>query len=131
MVDIVVKTHNQLAHIGTTRLHKIILEQFWHPALEKICRDTCSACIHCQLYKVQRLHIQPPMMKVKTNYPFELVAVDLMVLPKSRKGNVAVLVAIDTYSKWLAVVPLRNKTGQTVANALKNNVLSNLPVNEQ
>ena len=127
IMDIVFKTHTQLGHIGTSKLHNTVLGQFWHPALEKVCRDVCSCCTHCQLNKVHRLHIQPPTLKVQTKYPFQLLAVDVMLLPKSKKGNIAVLVAIDHYSKWLTAVPMKNKTGLTVSNALQNNILPNLP----
>ena len=56
------------------------------------------------------------------------MSVDLMLLPKSKRNNIAVLVAIDSYSKWLTIVPIKNKTSYVVANALKNNVLPNLPM---
>ena len=50
-----------------------------------------------------------------------------MLLPKTSRGNLAVVVAIDHHSKWLTAVPIKNKTSATVTNALKNNILPCLP----
>ena len=128
MLDIVHKTHTQLGHVGSAKLYAVIRELFWHPAIEKICRDVCVCCVHCQLYKVHRIHIQPPTIKIQAKYPFELMSVDLMLLPKSKRNNVAVMVAIDSYSKWLTAVPLKNKTSQVVSSAFRYNILPNLPI---
>ena len=38
-----------------------------------------------------------------------------MNLPKTPSGHVAVIVTVDHFSKWLHVVPIRNKTSATVA----------------
>ena len=123
MIEIVIKTHLQLGHIGLLKLLNIIKGKFWHPGLQKICRDICVCCAHCQVNKVHRIHLQPPTVKIQTRYPFQLVAVDVMLLPKSKKGNVAVLVAVDLFSKFLMVIPMRNKTGVTVTNKLSQVIL--------
>ena len=127
MVDVAVKTHEQLSHIGCNKLSNLISNQFWHPAIENICRDVCRACIHCQFYKVHSQHLKPPTLKIETGHPFEIVAVDVMLLPKTPKGNQAVVVAVDHHSKWLTAVPIKNKTSATVTNVLRNNILPNLP----
>ena len=128
IADIAYKTHTNLGHIGSNKLQNTVLELFWHPALEKICRDICTSCLHCQLYKVHRQHIQPPIIKLQTMYPYQLLSMDIMLLPKSSKGNIAVLVAIDSYSKWITAIPIKNKTTSTVTNALKYEILPNLPM---
>ena len=43
-----------------------------------------------------------------------------------RKGNIALLVVIDHFSKWLAIA-IRNKKAETVANVLKHRILPVLP----
>ena len=51
---------------------------------------------------------------------------DLMQSPKTKNGHVAVLVAIDHFSKWAQVVPIKDKTAKTVANVVRNHVIPNL-----
>ena len=127
ITDIAVKTHEQLSHIGANKLLNLVMKQFWHPAIENICRDICKSCVHCQFYKVHRQHLKSPTLKIETGYPFEILAIDVMLLPKTSRGNLAVVVAIDHHSKWLTAVPIKNKTSATVTNALKNNILPCLP----
>lgn len=127
LVEVVNKVHEQLAHIGRHKLIDVIQQHFYHPALEKTARDICSTCSHCQLFKINNQPIAPPIIKIQTNHPFDLMALDLLQFPKSSKGNVAALVTIDHCSKWLAVTPLRDKRACTVANALQERILPYLP----
>ena len=69
----------------------------------------------------------PPMLKITASYPFEILAVDLVSLPPTKKGNVAILVAVDHYSKFMNVVPLKNKKSVSVINALNCNIVPFLP----
>ena len=96
----------------------MILKQFWHPALENIFKDICKSCVHYQFYKVYRQHLKSRTLKIETGYPFENLAIDVMLLPKTAKGNLAVVVAIDHHTKWRACVPIKNKTAATVTNVL-------------
>ena len=127
LVEIIHKVHTQLAHIGRHKLLDIIQDQFYHPALNKVAKDYCSSCRHCQLFKVNAQPISPPVLKIQTSKPFELMAVDLLQFPKSSKGNIAALVAVDHYSKWLIAIPLRNKTAITVTRALQHQILPHIP----
>ncbi|XP_047740946.1 uncharacterized protein LOC125179330 [Hyalella azteca] len=123
MVEVVHKTHLQLAHIGRHKLVDLVLRNFWHPALDKVARDICASCYHCQLFKTSRMIAIPPTLKIETSYPFELVAIDVMLLPKSSRNNIAVVVAVDHFSKWLVAVPLRDKKASTVTKAFTENIL--------
>ena len=114
LVEIIHKVHTQLAHVGRHKLLAIIQNHFYHPALNKVAREYFSAFHHCQLFKINAQPIRPPILKIKTNNPFEIMALDLLQFPKSTRGNVAVQVAVDHYSKWLTVIPLRNK--QAISN---------------
>ncbi|KAB7503019.1 Longitudinals lacking protein-like [Armadillidium nasatum] len=69
----------------------------WHPKLRLICKDISMTCHHCQLGKISNIYHAPPMLKINTKFPFELVAVDLLQLPKSSKGNSYIFVLIDHY----------------------------------
>lgn len=46
-----------------------------------------------------------------------------MNLPRTSRGYVAILVLIDHFSKWIATVPLRNKSAQATAAALGHQIL--------
>lgn len=52
---------------------------------------------------------------------------DLVNLPRTSTGNVVMVVLIDHFLKWVAAVPLRNKTAQATAAALEHQILLFLP----
>jgi hypothetical protein len=118
LIEIVHKTHQQVAHIGRHKLVSLVSEHFWHPSLDEVCRDVCSSCIHCQLYKVSSQPVAPPTIKIQSSCPYDLVAMDLIQFPISARGHVAALVIVDHNSKQSIAIPLRNKRSDTVANAL-------------
>ena len=119
LVEVLHKVHSQVAHLGRHKLLQVVRGQFWHPAMDRVSREICRCCEYCQLNKVNLQQVVPPTIKLEAPFPFYLVAIDLMTFPKSRNGNVAVLVVIDHFSKWMAAVPLKNKTATLVSNALR------------
>ena len=127
LVEVVHKTHVQLGHIGMYKLKDTILKSFWHPSLDKTIQDICASCPHCQIFKISKQTAKPPIFKIEVNHPFELIATDVMLLPKTPRNNIAVLVTIDHYSKWLNAVPIKNKKASTITKVFNENVLPNLP----
>lgn len=98
-VDVAIINHSEFVHIGQRKLYSLLETIIWHPKLKDICRDITLSCHKCQLAKISNIYHAPPMIKIHTRYPFELVAVDLLQLPKSSKGNNYAMVLIDHYSK--------------------------------
>ena len=126
MAEIIYKVHIELAHIGIRKLIDLVSRSFWHPSILKIASDICTSCPHCQYYKVSNQNIIPPTLKIQTSGPFQLVAMDVMLLPRSTRNNIAVIVAIDHFSKWLTAVPIKDKKGSTIARVIGEIILPNL-----
>ena len=127
LVEILFMVHNEMSHAGRHKILNVLRKEFWHPAIDKISREICASCKFCQLNKTNLQQIPPPILKVDAGYPFNLIAIDLIQFPKSTSGNNVALVVVDHYTKWLSAVPLKNKTGKSVANALRYRILPNLP----
>ena len=51
----------------------------------------------------------------------------MIQLPTTRSGYIGCLVVIDHFSKWLTVVPIKNKRAQTVVSVLEHRILPGLP----
>ncbi|RXG73158.1 Pro-Pol polyprotein [Armadillidium vulgare] len=126
-LQVAIINHYEFAHIGQNKLYALLDWIIWHPKLRMICKDISIACHHCQLGKVSNIYNAPPTLKINTRFPFELVAVDLLQLPKSSKGNSYVFILIDHYSKWIATVPLKSKHTSIVTAALRT-ILPYLPL---
>ena len=127
LIDVVVYLHRELAHLGRDKMLHLIRQHLFHPNLYMAVRDTCSSCPECQIMKVARQVHVPPTMKIVTSYPFELMACDLVLFPKSKEGFIGCLMVIDHNSKLLFAVPIKNKTSQTTVQAFESRVLPFLP----
>lgn len=65
------------------------------------------------------------MMSTKVLAPGQMWGVDLMgPLPASSQGNVYCLVAVDYFSKWVEICPLRRATSEAIARFLVKDVFS-------
>ena len=127
LVEVIARTHEKLNHVGRQKLINAIQGHFWHPAIYKVSGDICRSCKFCQLWKTSRQDLVPPTIQIQSKYPFQLSAVDLLQLQKTSRGNVALLVFVDHYSKWVSAIPIRDKRGITVSNALKSKILPYVP----
>jgi len=115
MVDVIVKVHNRLSHVGINKITNIVQQHFWHPAMNDIIREVCVSCRHCQLFKTSQSAISPPILKIRAHYPFDLVALDLLQFPKTSRDNIGLLVAVDHCSKFLMAAPIKDKSSHTVS----------------
>ena len=70
----------------------------YHSDASNWCR-TCSLCSSCK-NPVPKL--RAPLKSIKTGYPQQIVAVDIMgPFPRSNKGNTYILVASDYFTRWV------------------------------
>lgn len=127
MVEFVLRTHWSMAHIGRCKVIHLVSQHCWHPSLDEVARGVTSCCPKCQLSKIAHQTAKPPVLKIEVTIPFDTVNVDLISLPKTQRGHVACMVVVDYCSKWLVVVPLRDKRSETVAVAFEGSVLATLP----
>ena len=94
------EVHENMAHIGGGKLLDLLQKSYWYPGMDDIVKDICSSCTHCQTMKIDGLIKKPPILKIKSQGVFNLVAVDLIKFPVSRRGSNGCLVLIDHCSKW-------------------------------
>ena len=123
LVEVVVRVHIGMAHVGKHKLVAAVTGQVWHPDIYNVAADVCNSCVRCQMCKVSATSVAPPTIKIASSVPFELLSVDLVDFPVAASGHKTVLMAVDHFSKWLVSVPLKDKRGPTVAQAFQHRVL--------
>ena len=101
---------------------------FWayHPQLAKAVIKVVQECQLCQEYKGRTIN-KFPLERWVAKYQYQVYAMDLMDLPKTKSGFVCVMVGIDRFSRYGHAVALKNKTSKIVAKALEGHVLSTVP----
>jgi hypothetical protein len=127
LVELSIHLHWQMSHSGRNKLIDSLKESAWHPSLSEVAADISASCSVCQFNKVSSMSTPPPVMKIQTAGPFDLIAADLVLLPRTSQGHIGCLVVVDHFSKWLVCVPIKNKQANHVASALEHRILTSLP----
>ncbi len=75
----------------------------------------------CNTCAINKGYVRKPVPILSYSTPLEsqdTLAVDLLKLPMATEGHQYLLVAISHFSCYSILIPLKNKTAQTVATAL-------------
>ena len=126
-VELCHKLHMDFAHIGRDKLLDLLSDIVWHPASYRVCNDVATTCLKCQLNKDFSVTAAPPTLKICSEYPFQLVAADLISFPSTAENFVACLMVVDHFSKWVMAIPIRNKKSITIVNAFEKHILPFMP----
>ena len=111
------------AHPGRERcLAQARLRYFWI-SMSKDISAHIDICHNCNVHK-GRLHKSVPMLSYPvTQQPWDTVAIDLLKLPQTENGNKYLFVAIDHFSRFSILVPLKNKSANAVAQVFLDHVI--------
>jgi len=75
-----------------------------------------STCPTCQKLDVRRIEIQTHPYTTSTYQPHECLNIDTLVLNQPDKhGNIAIIVVIDTFTRWLELYPIPDYTAEIAA----------------
>ena len=111
-------------HLGVIKTLKRIRSRFYFPKMETKVKLHIAACHVCLKKRRNHKKLRAPITPFAGTHPGHLIELDLIEnLPKSR-GYHAILVIVDTFTKWAEAVPLRNTTVEYIANALLNSWVS-------
>ena len=127
LVEMSVRFHWQMCHVGRNKLDAHLRSILWCPSLSQVAADVATSCEICQRFKTSSVMPTVPIVKIQTSCPFEMVAVDLVKLPQTSQRNSYCLVCIDHYSKWLACVPMKDKSAKSVSMAFEHRILPFIP----
>ena len=95
------------------------------PKSKQLIEKHIKTCLNCiQFKRKYGAKVPSSPMKLPTR-PWSRTHCDLIgPLPKSKDGHVYILTLIDAFTRFLIVVPLRNKSANVVAKALFERVIS-------
>lgn len=105
--------HDKAGHQGAERTMTWLSEAAYWVGIGKDTNKYCNSCVTSQRTKAASRHPAPPQPVVASR-PWELVAVDILKVPMSHKGNQYMLVAQDYISKsgLLLFSPVRSDSSQ-------------------
>ena len=77
----------------------------------------CRSCMVCQRSKLP-MPTPVPMTNVPIGHPWQMLAVDVLQVPVSSRGNRYLLVIQDYFTKWAEAIPMPNQTAECIAGIL-------------
>lgn len=120
--DLLVKTiHEKLGHTGTYKTFRYINTHFYWRNMREFIKKCLQTCDLCQGVKVLNYSMQGEYQRVAAKKPNELVTIDFYgPLPKSTAGIQFLLVAIDAFSKYVRLYPMKRATTKVALNKMIN-----------
>jgi hypothetical protein len=84
-----------------------------------------AACVPCNRRKYPRPSRAGLARSIHSTRPFYRICMDIWELGvASASGNTRVLAILDTFTRWLILIPLRSKTSEVIAGAVLKDLVS-------
>ena len=114
--------HEDSRHQGIDRTLSRLSEVAYWVGMGK---DVVHHCTHCLKYKVSKAPPSKPapLQPVISSKPWELVAVDILKVPRSAEGNQYLLVVQDYFSKWPFARAIADQTAERIVQVLRDKYL--------
>jgi len=79
-------------------------------------KELISVCPTCQKLSVKKLEYNTHPFVTSTYQPHERINIDTLELNQPDKhGNIALIVVIDTFTRWIELYPIRDHTEEVAA----------------
>lgn len=122
----IVKEIHEAAHLGPLKTLAKVRERFYWPRMATEIKRFCCSCLVCKESKVPSTNTTPVHGKPKQcSRPWEMISMDFLgPYPRSKKGNLWILVVCDFFSKFVMVQCLRSATAPAVCQFVENFVFN-------
>ncbi len=112
-------------HLGVIKTLARVRQHYWWPALVKSVTEYVAKCPLCQAHKERPRPPREPLGdRPPPKNPWERLHMDIWGPGRpAHSGNRYVLGVVDTFSKYLVLIPIPNQTAVTVADAIVERVM--------
>ena len=133
ITHVLTELHNsQLGgHLGVRKTLARVQIRFYWLGVRKDVQIHCRNCSECMTRRGPHKKHKAPLQPHSSGYPFEKIALDILTLPISDKGNRYLLVVGDYFTKWVEVFPLVNHSALSIAEKLVDEFICRYGVPQQ
>ena len=97
-------------------LEKLRYTAYWVGIAQEV-ETYCRECSKCQRSKLS-MPQQAPLTSMPIGKPWQMIAVDILEVPRSLKNNHYLLVVQDYFTKWVEAIPLPDQTANRITREL-------------
>ena len=102
-------------HLAEKKVYDRLRRYVWWRGMRGDIHDHCRSCLVCVSRKGGHRSLKPPLQPIPVGGPFHRVAVDVLQLPLTVRGNRYVVVFMDYFTKWPEAFAVANQTAETIA----------------
>ena len=97
-------------------LQRLHLDTYW----VGMASDVNKHCQNCTLCQQAKLSSPPkaPLVSLPVGRPWEMLAIDVLEVPISTRGNHYLLVVQDNFTKWAEAFPMPDQTAKRITDIL-------------
>ena len=110
-------------HPGRDRSIREARTKYYWKTMRKDIENYVLNCEVCAKHKGTTGKTAPILEYPIPNKPWDTVAIDILQLPRSHQGSLYVLVAVDHFSRFVVLAPLKTKSAIEVAHAFITNII--------
>ena len=106
------------AHFGREKTGQLITRNYAWIGMDQDIRNHCATCQICAKAKLN-LRAREPIELIKNPLvnSRHTVSLDVATLPWSEEGYRYFLLVVDTFSKWIEIIPMRDQTAESIKKA--------------
>lgn len=115
--------HEEMGHFAAGKVYAVLKLYFYWPGMRRKIRAVLKTCDICQKAKKPNNTLTGPLQPIIPKDVGELVAVDFFgPLPRSTGGVTYLLVAVDVFSKFIKLFPLKRANAKAATNRIINDL---------
>lgn len=116
-------------HFGILRTQHKINQYFYRPDLNEIVRKKVKDCLICGMSKAAQRRYEGELVSVEFKNTMDALFVDLIgPLPKTKNQNQYIIVAVDGFSKFVWLSPIRECKTSNITKKLEEIIFANFSV---
>ena len=100
------------------KLYNALARHWWWKGMYADALAFCKRCPECAIVTGGGRQHRPTLRPIPVQRPFQKVGVDIMDLPRMKRGNKHVVVFQDMFTKWRMVIPVPDQKVECVTRLL-------------
>lgn len=111
------------SHLSGEKVFSELRKHYWWEGMRSDVNRWARSCLICASHGLGR-KTRPPLSPIPVAGAFDRIGVDVLQLPKTRRGNKYAIVFVEYLTKWPEVYPAPDQTSATIAKLLVEEVIA-------